>query len=133
LVFGFSLISGLIRRTLTLAVNKANLVLTKSVVLGRWLTLIAGFTLIVTALSLVDIPLSAFAFLGGALAIGVGFGTQNVLKNLISGVMLLVEKPIRIGDLVEIDNTIGTVTSIGMRFSTVHGPQGNDILIPNSV
>ena len=133
LVFGFSLISGLIRRTLTLAVNKANLGLTKSVVLGRWLTLIAGFTLIVTALSLVDIPLSAFAFLGGALAIGVGFGTQNVLKNLISGVMLLVEKPIRIGDLVEIDNTIGTVTSIGMRFSTVHGPQGNDILIPNSV
>lgn len=133
LFFGFSLISGLIRRTLTLAVNKANLGLTKSVVLGRWLTLIAGFTLIVTALNLVDIPLSAFAFLGGALAIGVGFGTQNILKNLISGVMLLVEKPIRIGDQVEIDNTVGTVTSIGMRFSTVHGPQGNDILIPNSV
>ncbi len=133
LVFGFSLISGLIRRTLTLAVNKANLGQTKSVVWGRWLTLIAGFTLIVTALNLVDIPLSAFAFLGGALAIGVGFGTQNILKNLISGVMLLVEKPIRIGDLVEIDNTVGTVTSIGMRFSTVHGPQGNDILIPNSV
>ena len=133
LVFGFSLISGLIRRTLTLAVNKANLGLTKSVVWGRWLTLTAGFTLIVTALNLVDIPLSAFAFLGGALAIGVGFGTQNILKNLISGVMLLVEKPIRIGDQVEIDNTVGTVTSIGMRFSTIHGPQGNDILIPNSV
>ena len=133
LVLGFSLISGLIRRTLALAVNKANLGLTKSVALGRWLTLTAGFTLIVTALNLVDIPLSAFAFLGGALAIGVGFGTQNILKNLISGVMLLVEKPIRIGDLVEIDSVIGTVTSIGLRFSTVHGPQGNDILIPNSV
>ena len=133
LVLGFSLISGLIRRTLALAVHKANLGLTKSVVLGRWLTLIAGFTLIVTALNLVDIPLSAFAFLGGALAIGVGFGTQNILKNLISGVMLLIEKPIRIGDLVEIDTVLGTVTSIGLRFSTVHGPQGNDILIPNSV
>jgi small-conductance mechanosensitive channel len=133
LVFGFSLISGLIRRTVALAVNKANLGLSKSVALGRWLTLIAGFTLIVTALNLVDIPLSAFAFLGGALAIGVGFGTQNILKNLISGVMLLVEKPIRIGDVVEIDSILGTVTSIGLRFSTVHGPQGNDILIPNSV
>lgn len=133
LVFGFGLISGLIRRTLALAVNKANLGLTKSVALGRWLTLIAGFTLIVTALNLVDIPLSAFAFLGGALAIGVGFGTQNVLKNLISGVMLLIEKPIRIGDVVEIDTVLGTVTSIGLRFSTIHGPQGNDILIPNSV
>ena len=47
--------------------------------------------------------------------------------------MLLIEKPIRIGDLVEIDTILGTVTSIGLRFSTVHGPQGNDILIPNSV
>ena len=133
LVFGFSLISGLIRRTLALAVNKANLGLSKSVALGRWLTLIAGFTLIVTALNLVDIPLSAFAFLGGALAIGVGFGAQNILKNLISGVILLIEKPVRIGDFVEIDSILGTVTSIGLRFSTVHGPQGDDILIPNSV
>jgi potassium efflux system protein len=133
LVFGFSLISGLIRRTLTLAVSKAHLGLSKSVALGRWLTLIAGFTLIVTALNLVDIPLSAFAFLGGALAIGVGFGAQNILKNLISGVILLIEKPVRIGDFVEIDSILGTVTSIGLRFSTVHGPQGDDILIPNSV
>ena len=133
LIFGFMLISGLIRRTLALAVNKAHLGASKSVVLGRWLTLIAGFTLILTAFNLVDIPLSAFAFLGGALAIGVGFGTQNILKNLISGVMLLIEKPIRIGDLVEIDGIVGTVTSIGIRFSTVHGPQGNDTLIPNSV
>ena len=133
LVFGFSLLSGLIRRTLALAVNKANLGLSKSVALGRWLTLIAGFTLIVTALNLVDIPLSAFAFLGGALAIGVGFGAQNILKNLISGVILLIEKPVRIGDFVEIDSILGTVTSIGLRFSTVHGPQGDDILIPNSV
>ena len=132
LIVGFVLISRLIRRTLALAVNKANLGISKSVVLGRWLTLVAGFTLILTALNLVDIPLSAFAFLGGALAIGVGFGTQNILKNLISGVMLLIEKPIRIGDLVEIDGVIGTVTSIGIRFSTVHGPQGNDTLIPNS-
>jgi potassium efflux system protein len=133
LVLGFSLLSGLIRRTLALAVNKANLGLSKSVALGRWLTLIAGFTLIVTALNLVDIPLSAFAFLGGALAIGVGFGAQNILKNLISGMILLIEKPVRIGDFVEIDNIAGTVTSIGLRFSTVHGPQGDDILIPNSV
>ena len=70
--------------------------------------------------------------MGGALAIGVGFGTQNLLKNLISGVMLLIEKPIRIGDLVEVDGVTGTVTSIGIRFSTIHGSQGTDTLIPNS-
>jgi small-conductance mechanosensitive channel len=47
--------------------------------------------------------------------------------------MLLIEKPIRIGDLVEIDGILGTVTSIGIRFSTIQGAQGNDALIPNSV
>jgi small-conductance mechanosensitive channel len=133
LIIGFMLISGLIRRTLALAVDKANLGASKSVVLGRWLTLAAGFSLIITAFNIVEIPLSAFAFFGGALAIGVGFGTQNLLKNLISGVMLLIEKPIRIGDLVEIDGVLGTVTSIGIRFSTIQGAQGNDALIPNSV
>ncbi len=133
LIIGFMLISGLIRRTLALAVNKANLGASKSVVLGRWLTLAAGFSLILTAFNIVEIPLSAFAFFGGALAIGVGFGTQNLVKNLISGVMLLIEKPIRIGDLVEIDGILGTVTSIGIRFSTIQGAQGNDALIPNSV
>lgn len=65
-----------------------------------------------TAFNQSEIPLSAFAFFGGALAIGIGFGTQNLLKNLISGVMLLIEKPIRIGDLVEIDGITGTVTMI---------------------
>lgn len=133
LIIGFMLISGLIRRTLALAVDKANLGASKSVVLGRWLTLAAAFSLIITAFNIVEIPLSAFAFFGGALAIGVGFGTQNLLKNLISGVMLLIEKPIRIGDLVEIDGILGTVTSIGIRFSTIQGAQGNDALIPNSV
>ncbi|HBI84077.1 MAG TPA: hypothetical protein DDY24_10175 [Alcaligenaceae bacterium] len=132
LIFGFMIISRLIKRMLAIAVNKAHLGASKSVVIGRWLMLLAGFTLIVTAFNLVEIPLSIFAFFGGALAIGVGFGTQNILKNLISGVILLIEKPIRLGDLVEIDGVTGVVTSIGIRFSTIHGAQGTDTLIPNS-
>jgi small-conductance mechanosensitive channel len=125
-------ISRIIRRTLQLAVSKGNLGASKSVVIGRWMAIITGIALIVTAFNLVEIPLSAFAFFGGALAIGVGFGTQNILKNLISGVMLLIERPIRIGDLVEVDGVTGTVTSIGIRFSTIHGAHGTDTLIPNS-
>ncbi len=132
LIVGFMVITRIIRRTLQLAVTKGSLGASKSVVLGRWMAIIAGITLIITAFNLVEIPLSAFAFFGGALAIGVGFGTQNMLKNLISGVMLLIEKPIRIGDLVEVDGVTGTVTSIGIRFSTIHGSQGTDTLIPNS-
>ena len=132
LIVGFMVISRIIRRTLQLAVSKGNLGASKSVIIGRWMAMVTGVALIVTAFNLVEIPLSAFAFFGGALAIGVGFGTQNILKNLISGVMLLIEKPIRIGDLVEVDGVTGTVTSIGIRFSTIHGAQGTDTLIPNS-
>jgi len=133
LFIGFTLITKLIRRTLALAVSKGGLNASRSVIVGRWLTLAAGITLIIWAFNLVEIPLSAFAFFGGALAIGVGFGTQNLLKNLISGVMLLIEKPVRIGDVVEVDNITGTVTSIGIRFSTIHSAHGTDTLIPNSV
>lgn len=133
LVIGFMLISGIIRKTLRYAVNRGSLRLSTSVMVGRWLTFVAGATLITFSFTLVEIPLSAFAFLGGALAIGVGFGTQTLLKNLISGLMLQIEKPIRIGDLVEVDGMTGTVTSIGVRYSTIYGPQGTDTLIPNSL
>jgi len=76
LIVGFMVVTRIIRRTLQLAVSKGNLGVSKSVVIGRWMAIIAGVSLIVTAFNLVEIPLSAFAFFGGALAIGVGFGTQ---------------------------------------------------------
>lgn len=133
LIIGFMLITRIIRKTLNYAVNRGSLRLSTSMMVGRWLTFIAGATLITFSFTLVQIPLSAFAFLGGALAIGVGFGTQTLLKNLISGLMLQIEKPIRIGDLVEVDGMTGTVTSIGVRYSTIYGPQGTDTLIPNSL
>lgn len=132
LIFGFILVSGMIRALIGLAERRLGLKSSAATVIGRWLKVIATATLIVMSFNLVQIPLSVFAFLGGALAIGVGFGTQNLLKNLISGVMLLVERPIRIGDLVEMDGIRGRVTSIGIRFSTIHSGDGIDTLIPNS-
>ena len=132
LLFGFLMVSWLIRAAIGIAERRIGLKASVATLIRRWLMLIATATLIVLSFNLVQIPLSVFAFLGGALAIGVGFGTQNLLKNLISGVMLLVERPLRIGDLVEIDNVRGRVTSIGIRFSTIHGSDGIDTLIPNS-
>ena len=67
-----------------------------------------------------------------ALAIGVGFGTQTMLKNLISGVMILVERKIQIGDIVDVDGILGTVTEIDIRSSTVRGFDGVETMIPNS-
>jgi small-conductance mechanosensitive channel len=84
------------------------------------------------ALVTVKIPLTVFAFLGGALAIGVGFGAQNLINNLVSGIILLFERPIRIGDIVEIDGTRGRVISIGARCSGIRGFDGVEFLVPNS-
>ena len=88
--------------------------------------------LIVVSLVSVKIPLTIFAFLGGAFAIGVGFGAQNLLKNVISGILILIERPLRVGDLIEVDNVRGRVTTIGLRSSTVLDAKGMETLVPNS-
>ena len=98
----------------------------------RWLQVILVAVLFVLALDLVKIPLTVFAFLGGALAIAFGFGAQNLLKNLMSGIMLLVERPLKIGDLVEIGGIVGTVTNISIRSSTIRTAEGIETLVPNS-
>ncbi len=97
--------------------------------IGQYLAI---FIVIVVALGLVRIPFTAFAFLGGALAIGVGFGGQNLINNFMSSLILLLEKPIKVGDAVEIDNILGRVTAIGGRCSTIRRFDGVDLLVPNS-
>jgi small-conductance mechanosensitive channel len=98
----------------------------------RWLHFILVAVLFVIALDVVKIPLTVFAFLGGALAIAFGFGAQNLMKNLMSGIMLLVERPLKIGDLVQIGETLGTVTNISIRSSTIRTGDGIETLVPNS-
>ena len=69
----------------------------------------------VLSFQVVHIPLSAFAFLGGAVAIAVGFGSQDIANNFMSGIILLAEQPIRVGDIVMVDSVQGTVEHIGPR------------------
>ncbi len=97
--------------------------------IGQYLAVIIA---IVAALGLVQIPFTAFAFLGGALAIGVGFGGQNLINNFMSSLILLIEKPIKVGDMVEIESVLGRVTAIGGRCSTIRRFDGVDLLVPNS-
>ena len=85
-----------------------------------------------TALGLLGIPLGAFAFVSGAIAIGVGFGAQNVISNFISGWILLTERPIRVGDFVEQGDMLGTVEAIYTRFTQVRRIDGVRLMIPNS-
>lgn len=78
------------------------------------------------------IPLTIFAFMGGAVAIGAGFGMQNLLKNLISGLMLLFERPFRPGNLVEVCGIRGRVLNIGVRSSHIRDANGIETLIPTA-
>lgn len=84
------------------------------------------------SLRLVNVPLTMFTFLGGALAIGVGFGSQNIVNNFISGLIILAERPIRQGDLIEMEGLFGTVSRIGARSTRITTGNNLEIIVPNS-
>ena len=93
------------------------------------------FIIVVTliALPIAGIPITIFTVLGGAVAIGVGFGAQNLFNNLISGLIIMAERPIRIGDIVDLgDEQQGKVADIGNRCTRIRRGDGVDVLVPNS-
>jgi len=112
-------------RRLKIEANQANLIF-------RWLRAFIVGCLVVLSLVSVKIPLTVFAFAGGALAIGLGFGMQTLLKNFVSGLILLFERPFRVGDILEAGGQRGTVTEIGLRSSVLQLWDGTETLIPNS-
>ena len=85
-----------------------------------------------SSLRYVGVPLDGLTFLGGALAIGIGFGSQNVMNNFISGLILLIERPIRVGDVIQIDSHSGKVSEIGARSTRITTPSNLEVIIPNS-
>jgi small-conductance mechanosensitive channel len=105
--------------------NQANLI-------RRWVRVVLVFGLALFSLVSVKIPLTVFAFAGGALAIGLGFGLQTLLKNFVSGVIILFERPFRVGDVLDVAGQRGTVSSIGIRSSILQLWDGTETLIPNS-
>ena len=101
-------------------------------VLAAKLVRIALLTLaIVAALSAVGIDLTAFAVFSGAIGVGIGFGLQKVVSNLISGVILLLDRSIKPGDVIEIAGTYGWITRLNARFVSVVTRDGTEHLIPN--
>jgi small-conductance mechanosensitive channel len=77
------------------------------------------------------IELNKFTLLTGALGVGFGFGMQNIINNFVSGLILQFERPIHIGDVLEVEGYTGTVTHIGIRSSTLKTFQGAEVIIPN--
>jgi len=78
------------------------------------------------------INLGSLAVLAGALGVGIGFGLQNIANNFISGLIILFERPIKIGDRIEVGNVSGDVTKISQRATTVNTNDNISIIIPNS-
>jgi small-conductance mechanosensitive channel len=85
----------------------------------------------VVAFQLLHIPLAAFAFLGGAAAIAVGFGSQDIMNNFMSGIILLSEQPIRVGDVVELSGVQGEVLHIGLRSTRLRTKTNHELIVPN--
>ncbi|KAF2508295.1 mechanosensitive ion channel family protein [Flavobacterium foetidum] len=94
----------------------------------RLIVLISGYLLAVAASGM---PLDKLSILLGALGVGVGLGLQNIVNNFVSGIILIFDKPIQIGDVVEISSESGRVKSMGLRTTKINAPNGAEIIIPN--
>jgi potassium efflux system protein len=90
--------------------------------------LLLGF---VIALGALGIDLTKITILAGAFSVGVGFGLQNVINNFVSGLILLFERPIKIGDMIDVGGIIGEVRRIGIRASVIRTADGSEVIVPN--
>jgi len=101
------------------------------VLFGKLMRIVTLVAIVIIALSSVGINLTALAVFSGAVGVGVGFGLQKVAANLISGFILLMDKSIKPGDVVEVGTVYGYITSLRARFVSVLTRDGKEILIPN--
>jgi len=97
--------------------------------ISRYLVLFVGFLII---LQTVGINLTTVNVLAGAVGIGIGLGLQNIANNFISGLIILFERPIKVGDRIEVDKVFGEVTAVGARSTRIKTNDNFSIIVPNS-
>jgi potassium-dependent mechanosensitive channel len=132
-IFAYLVAANISRRIQLILVRRRIIGENQARTLRNWLMVLVGFLLALATLNWLNIPLTIFAFLAGALAIGVGFGTQTMIKNFISGIILLFERKVRVGDTIEVDGIVGVVSEINTRSSIIRSINGVENLIPNSL
>ena len=94
----------------------------------HYVILLVGFFI---ALGALGIDLTKITILAGAFSVGIGFGLQNVINNFVSGLILLFERPIKIGDVIEVGGNLGEVRRIGIRASVIRTADGAEVILPN--
>jgi small-conductance mechanosensitive channel len=125
-------LAGKLSRLVTGRIDKSSgLTPSVKVLLNKIAKFLIFTSAILFTLSSVGIDLSAFAFLGGAIGVGLGFGLQKIVSNFISGIIILADKSIKPGDVVEIGNVYGWVRKLDTRFVSVVTRSGKEFLIPN--
>ena len=95
----------------------------------RYVLIVIGFIIII---QYIGVDLSVLTIIAGALGVGVGFGLQNITNNFVSGIIILFERPIKVGDRIEVGNVSGDVIRISMRSTTINTNDNISIIVPNS-
>jgi len=94
----------------------------------HYIILLAGFFVAIAALG---VDMTKFTVLAGALGVGIGFGLQNIVNNFVSGLVLLFERPVNVGDVVQVQNEIGVIRRIGIRASIIRLFNSSELIVPN--
>jgi len=124
-----SIVSGLGEQVIT---GLPRVRLADKAILTKIVQIFVYFIAFVVALDMLGIDLTAFAVLGGAIGIGLGFGLQKIASNFVSGLILVFEKSMRVGDLVQMtDGIIGYIRHAGARYTRIETFDGKEVMIPN--
>jgi small-conductance mechanosensitive channel len=91
------------------------------------------FVGLLAALAAAGLQLSQLSFLFGAMGVGIGLGLQDVIKNFVSGLILMFERPVQPGDIIDVSGTSGRISDIGMRATTIRTFDGADVVMPNGI
>ncbi|MEO5721571.1 MAG: mechanosensitive ion channel domain-containing protein [Chthoniobacterales bacterium] len=96
----------------------------------HYIILLLGFF---AAIAAIGVDMTKFTILAGALGVGIGFGLQNIINNFVSGLILLFERPVQVGDVVEVGGATGAIQRIGIRASVIRLANASEMIVPNGM
>ncbi len=132
LIVGF-IIASIVRRVIKRQLASSQRINPQGIgVIARIVSLFIVITAFFLAMRTIELPLTTFAFLGGGLAVGLGFGCKNLISNIIGGFILMAERPIRVNDVIEVKGSTGIVEDIGIRSTRLMTANNMHVLFPNS-